>query len=86
MKKSLIALAVFGVVSGLASAQSNIAIYGVVDVGVSHDSNAVGSTTAVNSGILNGSRLGFKGAWAATGRGRLTRSWHIREPIIPLET
>ncbi len=63
MKKSLLALAVMGSVAGIASAQSNVTIYGIVDVGLSHENNgaAAGNVTRMDSGILNGSRLGFKG-------------------------
>ena len=63
MKKSLLALAVLGAFSGIASAQSNVTIYGVVDLGLANDNNggAAGSVTRMDSGILNGSRLGFKG-------------------------
>ena len=34
MKKSLIALAVLGAVSGAASAQSSVTMYGIVDAGI----------------------------------------------------
>ena len=37
MKKSLIALAVLGAVSGAASAQSSVTMYGIVDVGVQYN-------------------------------------------------
>lgn len=68
MKKSLVALAVLSAVAGLASAQSNVTIYGLLDMGLDYDSGktgtaATGSTTkwAVNSGQTSGSRLGFLG-------------------------
>ena len=63
MKKSLLALAVLGAFAGVASAQSNVKIYGVVDLGISNDNNggAAGSVTRMDSGLLNGSRLGFMG-------------------------
>ena len=41
MKKSLIALAVLGAVSGAASAQSSVTMYGIVDVGVQYNSFGV---------------------------------------------
>lgn len=65
MQKKLIALAVAAMASGAAFAQSNVTIYGSVDMGVSHrsDSQARGysSQTAIDSGISAGNRLGFKG-------------------------
>ena len=65
MQKKLIALAVAGLVSAPAFAQSNVQIYGVVDMGVTHRSDhaesGVGNKTSVDSGIGSGSRLGFKG-------------------------
>ena len=68
MKKSLIALAVLGAIAGAAQAQSSVTIYGIVDTGVTYTNKALNTTTgktgskfAVNSGIVQGSRLGFKG-------------------------
>ncbi len=57
MKKSLIALAVLGV-AGVAHAQSSVTLYGIVDVGIIKDK---GEATALSSGLLSSSRLGFKG-------------------------
>ena len=69
MKKSLLALAVLGAFAGAAQAQSSVTIYGIVDTGVTYTSEAIslakdgtdGSKFALNSGILQGSRIGFKG-------------------------
>jgi predicted porin len=67
MKKSLLALAVFGAFAGAAQAQSSVTIYGIVDTGVVYQSKAAagagntGSKFSVNSGIIQGSRIGFKG-------------------------
>ena len=63
MKKTLLALAVLGTLAGTASAQTNVTIYGVVDAGVSWIDNgaAAGNTVRMDSGLLNGSRLGFRG-------------------------
>ncbi|AIY43748.1 Outer membrane protein [Collimonas arenae] len=74
MKKSLIALAVLGAIAGAAQAQSSVTIYGIVDTGITYTNkvstanagpngttSANGSKFAVNSGIIQGSRLGFKG-------------------------
>ena len=68
MKKSLLALAVLGAFAGAAQAQSSVTIYGIVDTGVAYQSKAAtgtggtGSKFSVNSGIIQGSRIGFKGA------------------------
>ncbi|WP_432240020.1 porin [Herbaspirillum robiniae] len=68
MKKSLLALAVLGAFAGAAQAQSSVTIYGIVDTGVVYTSKAVnttagntGSKFSLNSGIIQGSRIGFKG-------------------------
>ncbi|MFC6520700.1 porin [Undibacterium arcticum] len=51
-----------GACAGGASAQSNVTIYGLVDLGVVRESGGpAGSMTKLTSGIANGSRLGFKG-------------------------
>lgn len=65
MQKKLIALAVAGLVSVPAFAQSNVTIYGIVDMGYVYrgdnvDDN-VKSRSGIDSGVANGSRLGFKG-------------------------
>jgi predicted porin len=62
MKKSLLALAVLGALTTAASAQSNVTVYGVVDMGLSLErGSAAGSVNKLTSGIGSGSRLGFKG-------------------------
>lgn len=69
MKKSLLALSVIGAFAGVAHAQSSVTIYGLVDTGVSYNSNVTkaapgtgtGNKFALNSGVINGSRIGFKG-------------------------
>lgn len=65
MQKKLIVLALAGLASSAAFAQTNVTIYGVVDVfGTYQDaSNRSGdqSLSALNAGGLSGSRLGFKG-------------------------
>jgi GBP family porin len=80
MKKSLMALAVLGALSGAASAQSSVTIYGIVDLGVQWQERAtvLPNTTAVTqesgfliqSGYQSGSRLGFRGSEA------LGRDWN----------
>lgn len=64
MKKNLIAGAILGILSTAAFAQSNVTVYGVIDVGVQYDRHGVNdgkSNVSLNSGIANGSRIGFKG-------------------------
>lgn len=67
MKKSLLALAVLGAFAGVASAQTNVTIYGIVDVGIQRvDTDATEAVwqmeDANGAGFnRNGSRIGFKG-------------------------
>jgi predicted porin len=64
MKKAALALLALSAFSGAVSAQTNVTIYGVVDMGYAHENNgsAAGSENRLDSGLLNGSRLGFKGS------------------------
>lgn len=57
MKKTLIALAVLGAAAGVAHAQSNVTIYGVVDTGYVKET---GSDLKMRENV--NSRIGFKGA------------------------
>ncbi|MGA9394083.1 MAG: porin, partial [Azonexus sp.] len=76
MQKKLIALAVAGLASTAAFAQTNVTIYGIVDYGYSYrfDGRSVNaaipgtpgtatpnSSSKLDSGIQSGNRLGFKG-------------------------
>jgi predicted porin len=66
MQKKIIALAVAGLVSGAAFAQSNVTVYGIVDAYYAHGNADVAngkqsSANYINGGGLSGSRLGFKG-------------------------
>lgn len=65
MQKKIIALAVAGLVSGAAFAQSNVTVYGIVDAAYVHASGDVGTDDRTFNGVvaggLSGSRLGFKG-------------------------
>ncbi|QDZ30292.1 porin [Noviherbaspirillum sp. UKPF54] len=62
MKKSLLALAVLGAVAGVANAQTNVTVYGVVDAGIARESGDVAGTAwKLASGVQSGNRLGFKG-------------------------
>ena len=62
MQKKLIALAVAGLASAGAFAQSNVTVYGVADMYVgSFKTDNMERSTQVNSGGLSTSRFGFKG-------------------------
>ena len=66
MKKSLLALAALTAFAGVASAQSSVTLFGVVDVAatsVTNDNAAVGSKTVRSLGTdgINSSRIGFRG-------------------------
>ncbi len=61
MKKSLVALAVLGALTGSAYAADSVQLYGIVDMGVAHYSNGNGSVTKLGTGIQSGSRIGLKG-------------------------
>ncbi len=63
MQKKLIALAVAGLVSAPAFAQSNVTIYGIVDMGYQYTSGSDThkSRTGLDSGMQSGSRIGFRG-------------------------
>lgn len=63
MKKSLLAVAIWGAFAGAASAQTNVTIYGILDMALTREDNGApaGSTFRMDSGQLYGSRLGFKG-------------------------
>jgi predicted porin len=61
MKKSLLALAVFGAFAGAASAQSSVTVYGVVDANVARTQAGADKVTSMNNGEQSQSRIGFKG-------------------------
>jgi predicted porin len=62
MKKSLLALAVLASIAGVASAQSSVTIYGVVDAGFTRETGgAAGTVNKLATGVQSGNRLGFKG-------------------------
>jgi len=67
MKKNLIALAIFGAFSGAALAQSNVTLYGIIDVNFQYqdpDASGAASTRGINSGHQSGSRWGMRGVEA----------------------
>ena len=65
MQKKIIALAVTGLLSGVAFAQTNVTIYGTLDMAYVHQSNAVATGAdaynAVDDGGWDRSRFGLKG-------------------------
>lgn len=63
MNKTMLAL-MLGAWAGTAAAQSNVTVYGIVDMAVVRESGGVGAnaaSTKLTSGVESGSRLGFKG-------------------------
>jgi general bacterial porin, GBP family len=61
--KNAICLAALGVVAGSAYAQSSVALYGVLDVGVNYISNDGGkSNVDMSSGVIQGNRWGLLGS------------------------
>jgi predicted porin len=65
MNKLLLAVAVLGTgAAAAASAQSNVSVYGLIDLGIVQESGAPAakSVTKVSSGVSTGSRLGFRGS------------------------
>ncbi|MBL0075527.1 MAG: porin [Rhodocyclaceae bacterium] len=68
MQKKIIALAIAGLASSAAFAQTNVTVYGKIDMSYEHSSGTGGSkTTGINSGGHDGSRLGFRGEEALGG-------------------
>ncbi len=65
MNKSILSLAVLASLAGLAHAQSNVQVYGLIDAGVeyvNHANAGQSGATRVISGGKNTSRWGFKGS------------------------
>lgn len=62
MQKKLIALAIAGLVSAPAFAQSNVTIYGIADAAVGFGSSDDSDFRGVVGGVLSGNRIGFKGS------------------------
>lgn len=68
MQKKIIALAVAGLVSGVAFAQTNVTVYGVIDQSYTYSKSDTGTAaggsnkfSGIKDGGMSGSRFGFKG-------------------------
>ena len=62
MKKTLIAGAIAAGLSGAAFAQTNVTVYGIMDLGYLYQkADGQKNRNAIDSGISSGSRLGFRG-------------------------
>src|SRR5471032_1198970 len=64
MNKTMLALTL-SALAGTAAAQSNVTVYGIVDMALVRESGGTGaaaSSTKLTSGVESGSRLGFKGS------------------------
>jgi predicted porin len=63
VKRSMVAMCTTLSVCGVAHAQSNVTLYGIVDAGVTYTSNVKGSSLyALTSGNESGNRWGMKGS------------------------
>ncbi|MCB1906929.1 MAG: porin [Rhodocyclaceae bacterium] len=62
MQKKLIALAVAGLATAPAFAQSNVTVYGVIDAAVAYGESGDTTYTGLQNGVLSGNRFGLKGS------------------------
>lgn len=62
MKKNLIISAILLGTTAVASAQSSVTIYGIVDAGFVGERGGVASNNKITSGAASASRIGFKGS------------------------
>ena len=62
MKKSLLALAVLGAYAGLATAQSSVTLFGIVDLNARYVKNdGQSKRLSLSTDGISSSRLGFRG-------------------------
>lgn len=62
IQKSILYFAMTAGMAGAACAQSTVTVYGMLDLGLVHESGgAAGAAWKMESGVTGGSRLGFKG-------------------------
>ncbi|BDT57787.1 porin [Massilia varians] len=63
MKKAHFALALLGILAGTSHAQSQVTVYGLLDLAIVQEAGGkVGTVNKVSSGVGAGSRIGFKGS------------------------
>ncbi|KWI54705.1 porin [Burkholderia pseudomultivorans] len=63
MKMAILGVVTLGVLANVAHAQSSVTLYGIIDEGINFNSNASGHRLYnLSSGIMQGSRLGFRGS------------------------
>lgn len=62
MNRTILSAAVLCVLATPAAAQSGVVAYGAIDLGIARERDAAGAVVGVNSGMMNGSRLGLKGS------------------------
>jgi predicted porin len=61
MKKSLLALAALTAFAGVASAQSSVTLFGIVDLNARGVDNGIGTVSTLSQDGIASSRLGFRG-------------------------
>lgn len=61
MNRTLVAFAALVAIVGGAQAQSSVTLYGIADGGINYVSGQDGSKTRLASGIMEGTRFGFRG-------------------------
>jgi len=82
MKKSLIALAALGSLSGYAVAQSSVTMFGVLDLGATQVKNgSAGSQKTLSQGAVNTSRFGLRGVEDLGGG--LKAGFHLESQVNP---
>lgn len=79
--KKLALSAVLMATSGLASAQSSVTLFGVVDVALQHGSGSTASRTLLGSGANLSSRLGFRGVEDLGGG--MSASFWLEAALLP---
>ena len=61
MHKKIFSLAVASLASGIAVAQTNVTVYGIVDVGYVYSKTDDLKFSGLDTGLMSGSRIGFRG-------------------------
>ena len=82
METKLLAFAVFGMLAGVACAQSSVTVFGAVDINLRHQSNdGAPNKNVMGTDGLNSSRLGFRGS-EDLGDGLSAGFW-LEAPMTP---